>query len=95
MPAARTAPGSRTSKPVPPSVTIAVKRHSLDAKPLARLFEQADTFCQGWPVSLRSRKATADGPAEARRRAKAGGEGRNRPSLVFHKPLEINRLWHR
>jgi hypothetical protein len=24
-----------------------------------------------------------------------GGEGRNRPSLVFHKPLEINRLWHR
>ena len=26
---------------------------------------------------------------------RAGGEGRNRPSLVFHKPLEINRLWHR
>ena len=34
-------------------------------------------------------------PAEARLRAKAGGEGRNRPSLVFHKPLEINRLRHR
>ena len=26
---------------------------------------------------------------------RTGGEGRNRPSLVFHKPLEINRLWHR
>jgi hypothetical protein len=25
----------------------------------------------------------------------AGGEGRNRPSLAFHKPLEINRLCHR
>jgi hypothetical protein len=26
---------------------------------------------------------------------KLGGGGRNRLSLVFHKPLEINRLWHR
>ena len=24
-----------------------------------------------------------------------GGGGRNRPNLAFHKPLEINRLWHR
>jgi len=24
-----------------------------------------------------------------------GAGGRNRPNLAFHKPLEINRLWHR
>jgi len=28
-------------------------------------------------------------------RLRVGGEGRNRPSLVFHKPLEFNRLWNR
>jgi hypothetical protein len=33
-------------------------------------------------------------PAEARLRAKAGGEGRNRTHIAFHKPLEINGLNH-
>ena len=33
-------------------------------------------------------------PAEARLRAKAGGEGRNRTRPAFHKPLEINGLNH-